>query len=202
MNPKCESCNGEGCSDCHETGEYTGEWKHIKNMREDEWPGMRAAILYAAVEAIPNNISHLPWAEFGVWRGNSARYLHRLMPRDVQLHLYDSFKGLPEDWSEDYPKGTFATAASPLRLLGDRTCIHEGWFKDTLVKGTTYGFVHIDSDLYSSAKTILERIHPVLGMIIVFDEFYQGEDDALRDSGIKYETIYETDDGQVAVKLK
>lgn len=204
MNPKCETCGGAGCYACQGTGEYTGQWKHIRQMLQNEWPGMRAAILYAAVEAIPQKLIHLPWAEFGVWFGNSARYLHRLMPEDVELHLYDSFEGLPEDWEghPEYTKGTFATGKTQLMLpMDQRTYIHKGWFKDTLAPAKAFGFVHIDSDLYSSAKTILERISPTPGMIIVFDEFYGGENIALAESGITTKKLYETEDGQVVMQV-
>jgi hypothetical protein len=77
------------------------------------------------------------------------------------------------------------------------------------------GFLHIDSDLYSSAKTIFEllssRLRP--GAVIVFDEYFnypeweEGEYKAFMEfldkTGLSIEFIgYHRNEEQVAVILK
>ena len=205
MDPTCWDCiggikDGKECPSCQGSGFYKGEWKHIVNMKEDQWPGMRAAFLYAATEAA--QIYTHRWAEFGVWRGNSARYLHRLMRPTATLHLYDSFEGLEQGWESDGP-GVLAVTdpIDSLRLPQARTVLHRGFFEDTLKRGERFGFIHIDCDLYESTKVILERVERLPGMVIAFDEFYQGENQALEESGLNTVRIYETDQGQVAVRV-
>jgi hypothetical protein len=54
-----------------------------------------------------------------------------------------------------------------------------GWFDETLpdflkAHGEHVDFLHIDSDLHSSAKTVLELVGPRLcvGSVIEFDEYF------------------------------
>lgn len=56
--------------------------------------------------------------------------------------------------------------------------LHRGWFEDTLpayVADETgkLRFVHVDCDLYSSTKTVLEGLRPLIqaGSVFMFDEF-------------------------------
>jgi hypothetical protein len=167
-------------------------------MNPGYWPGMKAGLLWAAI----NNITLKgDWAEFGVWKGDSARFLLRLLTQGNQLHLYDSFEGLPEDWSPEFPKGKFALSEPPT-FDDARVVMHKGWFKDTITSPPPFfSFVHVDCDLYSSTVDILSRIFLPTGLVIVFDEFPLGEEKALKETGIKYITLYESGYGQTAVKL-
>jgi len=63
--------------------------------------------------------------------------------------------------------------------VSDNVHLHVGWFEDTLPKfldehPQPVAFVHIDSDLYSSANTVLWGLKDRLrtGSIIVFDEYF------------------------------
>jgi hypothetical protein len=125
--------------------------------------------------------------EFGVFCGDSLRHIAGQVADTV--HGFDSFQGLPEDWTwhidgpNDHPKGYLATSARNVHWPANAR-IWPGWFADTVpqwlaeVPGNI-GLIHIDSDLYSSARTILfglnERIVP--GTVLVFDELYLGWDD-------------------------
>ena len=116
------------------------------------------------------------WAEFGVLFGVSARYFLTHLPEDGTLYLFDSFEGLPEAWG-DHHKGWFNIKAPghPWKIptfTDPRIIVKEGWFEDTLPIDAIFDFVHIDSDLYSSAKTILDRINVRPGTIILFDELH------------------------------
>lgn len=82
--------------------------------------------------------------EFGVWSGTTINIIAEHTA--ATIHGFDSFQGLPEDWSaEGYEKGTFDIS-----------------------------FLHIDCDLYSSTKTIFEHLADRIrtSTIIVFDEYF------------------------------
>ena len=127
--------------------------------------------------------------EFGVFQGDSLRHIARQVPETV--HGFDSFQGLPEDWTfhivgpNDHPKGYFAMQDWTVFDWPGNSRIWPGWFSDTIPKWLAevpgnIGMIHIDSDLYSSARDILfglnERIVP--GTVLVFDELYLGWEDA------------------------
>ena len=158
--------------------------------------------------------------EFGVGRGISLRILRMMTTQ--QIHGFDSFAGLPEEWvmSDDYivEAGDFRYD-KPQQF--ENVLFHKGWFADTIpVWKETYpakiSFMHIDSDLYSSANTVLtelnERIVP--GTIIVFDDMYgteryqnweQGEYKAFNEwkenYGRKVQEINRTEDGEASYRI-
>lgn len=115
--------------------------------------------------------------EFGVWQGGSINYLARQLPYK-KFYGFDSFEGLPEDWhlsdKDSRMKGHFATKIPHVRKNVE---LVKGFFDKSLPPfiDTHPGkvcFLHIDSDLYSSAKFVLDSLnHRIdVGTIIVFDE--------------------------------
>lgn len=125
------------------------------------------------------------WAEFGVNIGISTRMLLALLPKRTSLHLFDSFKGLPEDWKfhseRTYLKGHYALPEEERPKFGESRQIkwHVGLFKDTVPTFVEeypqpLAFIHIDCDLYSSTKDVLMNINPLVrrGTVILFDELY------------------------------
>lgn len=118
------------------------------------------------------------FAEFGVYKGDSAKQILQFMPTDRQLWLFDSFLGLPHHWNR-YPKGFFNTNGAAPNLIDPRVKIIKGSFEHTVAHWarddqSPLAFVHIDSDLYSSCKTLLTAIRHLLisGTIIQFDEIH------------------------------
>ncbi|MFT3928101.1 MAG: class I SAM-dependent methyltransferase [Myxococcales bacterium] len=116
------------------------------------------------------------FAEFGVYHGGTINIISSLVP-DREVHGFDSFEGLPESW-RDCGKGAFSTAGA-LPQVGENVRLHVGWFDQTLLPfldqvAAPAAFVHIDSDLYSSAKFVLNALRPrlVKGSVILFDEFF------------------------------
>jgi Flp pilus assembly protein TadD/predicted O-methyltransferase YrrM len=116
--------------------------------------------------------------EFGVRHGVSTRLLADSV-RD-EIHAFDSFRGLPESWQSRAP-GLFSTGGE-LPDLPRHVTLHVGWFDDTLpgfaaAHREPIRFVHIDSDLYSSAATVLSSLGPLLrpGAVIAFDEYLGNE---------------------------
>jgi transposase-like protein len=131
------------------------------------------------------------WLEFGVWVGTSINIIADCMrflgKGDQIIHGFDSFEGLPEDWvdpetgerqDEGY-KGCFDLQGEfPSKRFHNIKYV-KGWFDESLpsfVEENTgpVAFLHIDSDLYSSAKTIFDCLEKqiVPGTVILFDEFY------------------------------
>ena len=121
------------------------------------------------------------WVEFGSFNGVSARYLTTMkegMFPDIKtlFHGFDSFEGLPEDWEgTSTKKGALSSFKSIPKISGAK--FHKGWFKDTIPKflknyRKPFSFVHIDSDIYSSAVDIfvLAKDRFVPGTVILFDE--------------------------------
>jgi len=116
------------------------------------------------------------YCEFGVWKGTTVNFIASLVP-DKKVHGFDSFEGLPESWRDGFGKGVFATTGLP--PVRSNVVLHKGWFDRTVPTfhaATTeaIAFVHIDSDLYSSAKIVLEGMADriVSGTVIQFDEFF------------------------------
>lgn len=115
------------------------------------------------------------WAEFGVAGGGSAKHFLQFMERGT-FHLFDSFKGLPEEWDFNGDINHIGRYAQPHvpRFDDERVVIHEGMFADTLPKADmgVLDFVHIDCDIYSATRTVFENIQVRTGTIILFDEYH------------------------------
>ncbi|MCW2243990.1 class I SAM-dependent methyltransferase [Azospirillum canadense] len=113
--------------------------------------------------------------EFGVRRGTSINQIAEAVPDDT-VHGFDSFEGLPEAWVNE-PQGVLSTGKQ-LPPVPSNVVLHAGWFEDTLphflaAHGGPVRFVNVDSDIYSSAKTVLTALAPRfrVGTVLVFDEF-------------------------------
>lgn len=118
--------------------------------------------------------------EFGVFSGGTLNYMAKRRP-DLVFHGFDSFEGLPEGWiggGTTWRKGAFDRKGRPPRVRRN-VRIHKGIFADTLPRwkedhSGRVAFLHIDSDLYSSAKCVFDhladRIAP--GTVILFDEYF------------------------------
>jgi len=132
------------------------------------------------------------WVEFGVYKGGSIGTIANCNPNKT-IYGFDSFEGLPEKWDDDNPKGVYSLNGNiPPRIFRGLNVIHgepyqdwnnnivliKGLFEDTLPEFVqkhpeNVAFMHIDSDLYSSAKTILDTFKDkiVPGTIICFDDW-------------------------------
>lgn len=86
-------------------------------------------------------------------------------------------EGLPEDWRPEIASGHFQTGKPP-RIDDSRVSFRIGWFDETLprfaVPDHDQIVINVDSDLYSSASTVLRWAEPYLrpGTLIYFDEFW------------------------------
>lgn len=124
--------------------------------------------------------THVPgcYLEFGVFTGGTLRYMAKRKPR-ASFHGFDSFEGLPSDWSGmPFVKNTFSVKGR-LPKVPNNVSLHKGWFSETLpiwrqTCKDKVAFMHIDCDLYSSTVDILENVADRLqaGTIVLFDEYF------------------------------
>lgn len=143
-----------------------------KSSRNVQFNGLNSTLLNSSITHAPSTGLVL---EFGVYHGQSLRQLARRIVGPV--HGFDSFSGLPESWKPDEPAGSYSTHGH-MPKMPSQVVLHPGWFKDTLpafVASQTekVRLIHIDCDLYSSTRTVLKEIYPLLqiGTILVFDEY-------------------------------
>lgn len=138
-------------------------------IRNDAFEVLSYAVKHTRIDGL-----HL---EFGVRSGSTINHVARLRP-SWTLFGFDSFEGLPEAWSGyTLTKGAFAGESTP--TVEPNVQLVKGWFDDTLPTFVAenqgpIAFVHVDSDIYSSAKTVLEQVGARLqtGSVIVFNEYF------------------------------
>lgn len=135
------------------------------------WPVLDAAIAEVSGQ-------QLLYLEFGVYRGTSITYVTRhVRDADARFVGFDSFFGLPEEWRADMPRGHFTRNGLAPSFDDPRVSVVTGLFEKTLadfeVPPHERLIVNIDSDLYSSARTVLARLAGVVGpgTLIYLDEF-------------------------------
>jgi predicted O-methyltransferase YrrM len=129
--------------------------------------------------------------EFGVYYGQSIKFLAACLP-DRTIHGFDSFEGLAEPWI-DFAPGLF-NMDGQLPSVPENVTLIKGWFDQTLPPFLAehpgpIALLHIDSDLYSSCRCVLEAMADRIeeGTIILFDELInypgweRGEYRALRE---------------------
>lgn len=147
-------------------------WMH-RHASRDAFVTRSVDVMMRALAAAPQNGLTI---ECGVYFGRSLRILATHSPGEV--HGFDSFEGLPEAWNADEPAGAYSTAGRLPEHLASNVRLHKGWFQDTLPRffATAAGpirLLHIDCDLYSSTRTVLETADSRLlpGSIVLFDDF-------------------------------
>lgn len=153
------------------------------------------------------------WVEFGVYEGQTARWMLEYLPEDGTLHLFDSFQGLSRDWS-GLPAGSFATDV-PV-FTDPRVQLHEGWFTDTVsvLKDREVAFIHMDCDLYESTLDALHGLPDLRpGTLILFDEYVHNLGDKpvddehraftewVHEAGYKWKYLWRTAWTQVCVEI-
>lgn len=118
------------------------------------------------------------YAEFGVNSGGTISYIARQKP-DCTIHGFDSFEGLPEDWSGNAMAAGFFHRKGRLPKVPANVVLHRGWFDTTATRFAAendgpLAFLHVDCDLYSSTATIFEALGDriVPGTVILFDEYF------------------------------
>ncbi len=156
--------------------------------------------------------------EFGV-AGGATIWKFAKSTKD-KFYGFDSFEGLPEEFTATVGIGSFKQESLP--SVPENVELVKGYFSDTLLEfskrkdviNKTIEFMHIDCDLYSSTKQVFQYLGDkiVEGTVIAFDEYfnYPGWEDGefkafqewVREKHVKYEYIvYVENNAQVAVKI-
>ncbi|RBY89850.1 class I SAM-dependent methyltransferase [Blastococcus sp. TF02A-26] len=153
--------------------------------------------------------------EFGVYSGTTLQQIVGAAPPG-SVFGFDSFQGLPEDWRTAFVAGTFAMTELP-EVPGAELVV--GWFDETLPgflaeHPEPAAFVHLDADLYSSTKIVLDALESRLrpGTVLVFDEYFNFPDweahehrawtEFVERTGITFEYLgFTADDEQIALRL-
>ncbi|MEO1307442.1 MAG: TylF/MycF/NovP-related O-methyltransferase [Pseudomonadota bacterium] len=137
--------------------------------------------------------------EFGVADGYAfTKKLHATkycrMSDRVQLHGFDTFEGLPEideafdrpliagdQWEAGTYKGRYEDLQTYCEDRYDNFALHRGLFEETLTDAFLETLlihkpilIWIDCDLYSSTKSVFDRLVPYIptGCVIYFDDIY------------------------------
>lgn len=130
--------------------------------------------------------------EFGVAEGKTTKQLRNTYSVETVPIIYgfDSFYGLPEDWTgarslgglgDEMKKGRFSTNGVVPQI--DNVFFYKGLFSETLPEylkiAKPLKLCHIDCDLYSSTKDILYTLNHMIqpGTVLCFDEWYYNSKD-------------------------
>jgi hypothetical protein len=127
------------------------------------------------------------YLEFGVASGETINFISKYV-LDKTVYGFDTFTGLPENWGDVWPAGYFAQHSMP--KCRENVTLVPGLFETTLVPFLRehlkehISFVHIDCDLYSATKYVLEKLDPLLvsGSILCFDEIVTMSDGYFSDA--------------------
>jgi len=165
----------------------------------------RLATLWLQTRYLDNQKVSGALVECGVWRGGAAAimalaHLHGSSSPWRQLHLFDSWQGLPEpngnmdgDSAVGYSDGRSSGALQPVgqcvaSLEETRELLeteigypaallhyHVGWFQQTLPQTEVgeIGLLRLDGDWYESTRVCLEYLYSnvVQGGVVVLDDY-------------------------------
>lgn len=160
--------------DAHFAELYAGAGRQTLGSRQRCFILYQLALQSAAVEG--------DIAEVGVYRGGTAWLLAELTKgTNKQLHLFDTFSGMPatDPERDKHQAGDFAdtSLAAVQRFVGNREGIHyhPGLFPMTAepVAESKFSLAHIDADIYSSVMDSCEFFFPRLtpGGVMLFDDY-------------------------------
>lgn len=143
--------------------------KAIAKRVQDSGDPARFASLALAVRTLEQEGIAGEFAEVGVYRGATSRFLAACAPART-LHLFDTFSGFdvrdrePENAADTRFQAT--SEASVRRALGvaANVVIHAGYFPDTTagLENHTFAFVLLDLDVYAPTRAGLEFFYPRL----------------------------------------
>ncbi|HET6882938.1 MAG TPA: TylF/MycF/NovP-related O-methyltransferase [Pirellulales bacterium] len=121
------------------------------------------------VMSLARSMTRLPgkFAEVGVFQGVTAKLIANVKG-DRELHLFDTFEGLPPATEKDngvHRESLYACGLESVQAyLADyeQVYFHKGVFPDSAkdVDENEYAFVHFDVDLYEGTLACLEYFYP------------------------------------------
>jgi O-methyltransferase len=166
----------------------------------------RLATLWTQVRYLDRYSLSGSMVECGVWKGGAAglmalAHLHGQSPASRELHLFDSWEGLPEPRAQldgqaaaEYASGNGSGALKPIgqcvssiteasnlletKIGYPRELIHyhKGWFQETLTRGglpEEIALLRLDGDWYESTKICLAELYPRVSKhgVVVIDDY-------------------------------
>ena len=141
----------------------------IAKLVQDSGDPARYASLALAVRTLQQERSAGEFAEVGVYRGATSRFLAACAPERT-LHLFDTFEGFaekdrePENASDSRFQAT--SEATVRRAIGvaANVHIHAGYFPSTAagLEDRRFAFVLLDLDVYAPTLAGLEFFYPRL----------------------------------------
>jgi len=147
----------------------------------------RLTVIQSALEGLVS--AGVPGAvvELGCYRGAMALWMRAVLDSagdpDREIHVYDSFQGLPSPGMHDHgqlPMGPLVASVDNVvdtHVLQGRPVptIHPGWFADTLPTRlpAQVAFAYLDGDFYDSILASLIHCVPRLanGALLVVDDY-------------------------------
>jgi hypothetical protein len=157
-------------------------------MNIQEIPNINKYALHYVFEDLKIKNENSLWLEFGIYSASTINYFSKFTSNNV--YGFDSFEGLPENWIDNnnniiLNKGSFSLNGN-LPEVNNNVVLIKGLFQDTLDNfilnhnDKKISFVHIDCDIYSSTKFVLEKLHPYLdeNCVFVFDELVNVPNDS------------------------
>lgn len=161
-----------------DVGEFERHWALARTRTLCDEP--RAQTLYQ----LARHASRLPgaFAEIGVYRGGTAKLLASVADHaGRELHLFDTFAGMPEtDLARDlHAAGDFAdTSLASVKdfLAAHRSPVfHQGEFPSTAVglDDARFALVHVDVDIATAVESCCAFFYPRLtkGGVMIFDDY-------------------------------
>jgi hypothetical protein len=159
--------------------------------------------LYVLWQAI-RNVAHLRLAaaEVGSYRGGSAYFIASsfvaLTGQEVPLYVFDTFEGHPQAAVGEQDKGQRVGGFGGTSLKRvqaylspfERIELHPGDVSEQLdgLEETTYGLVHLDTDLYRPTLDCLRYFGPRLasGGVVVLDDYHAPKCPGIRQAVAEY----------------
>lgn len=152
-----------------------GNWMKVHGFHKAKRFERRRELFHLVAEEV--GASQVLYLEFGVAKGASMRYWSDLLTNPhSQLHGFDTFEGLPEEWRVA-DKGAYSAGGRVPACTDPRVRFYKGLFQETLpaycLPQHEKLIINIDCDLYSSAKFVLTSLSEYIqsGTFIYFDEF-------------------------------
>jgi hypothetical protein len=154
--------------------------KLIETVRKERALLIRIDEAYYLVNAV-RSAGKIPGAlaEVGVYQGASAKLICETRPPDREVHLFDTFAGLPKPGSHDngFTEGEYNCSLESVReyLSGYRNVrFYKGLFPSTAgpLENRAFSFVNLDVDLYDSTRGAIEFFYPRMspgGIILSHD---------------------------------
>ncbi|MBB5801940.1 O-methyltransferase [Saccharothrix ecbatanensis] len=154
-------------------------WSSMDHLNAIYW-SLSSVLLYNRPGAV---------LEVGCNAGHTSVWLQRVIQDfapERELHLFDSFAGLPTPGQHDVLLGDgdlVVTEEQVKENFADwdlpTPAIHAGWFVDTLPSycPRQVAFAYLDGDYYESILTSLEYVYPRLvpGGVILIDDYCDAE---------------------------